>query len=917
MNHPRALLAATIRNETLGWTDAQRAALLHRLTREATRQAAATEYPSAGALACALDPTTVQTPALRVIDEAIERALRTRDARIAISMPPQEGKLVAHDTPVPTPSGWTTHGALRPGDLVMHPSGRPVRVIAVHPEAWATMRVHVDGCDHVDVHPLHEWVIHRNRSGVPRTVETRWLAAHAVSTGPGGRRGGRYLNHLPHREAFTLPDADLPVDPYTLGLWLGDGRATGAYIHHDPGDEYRYAYPVTSTWTHPDTGVVQDYLGGGFLHGLRTLGVLGNKHIPPAYLRASETQRRALLAGLIDSDGHIPHRGNQVCFDNTNPRLASDVAELIRTLGYRAGQHHPTAPGNGGCGTGGRPITGRRECWRVTFSPHDGIVPTRLPRYQGRIRSDATRRRIPITGIEQIEPTLGRCITVDSPDGLYLVGRTMIPTHNSMRVGVWGTLRALMLDPSRRIVLASYSDYLARATARQVRNIVREFGHGAQDPITGAPLPDRLGLSLADDKAAAGNWRLAGYGGGVYATGVGGSLTGTPADLMIIDDPLKGMTEADSRLERNKVTVWWESVAQTRLAPGAPVIVIMTRWHEADLVGHVLAQDAARPEGQRQWEVLNIPAVATPGVPDALGRPDGEAMESARRRTPEDFARIRRDVGERVWSALYLGRPTPAAGGLFSQDWFDRHRAPHGPESAAARIVSVDPAETGDRDEAGIVALTVTADGRAWVTDDRSGRMQSDEWARRAVLLALETRAGEIVFEAFTTGPTYERVIEQAWRRVRDEARILTTHGGDLAAATVAYAEREDAPANPLRALRDVENVPVPDQPDPPFRIHPWRARGDKTARAAGTRQAASTGRLRMIGTHPALESQAVSWLPGQSSPDRLDALVNGFERCMQLVGAEAQIAVPGAPQVGGEQRRSGIGGGFWNRPIG
>ncbi|AJE32533.1 terminase large subunit [Corynebacterium humireducens NBRC 106098 = DSM 45392] len=242
-----------------------------------------------------------------------------------------------------------------------------------------------------------------------------------------------------------------------------------------------------------------------------------------------------------------------------------------------------------------------------------------------------------------------------------------------------------MQDPDRRCVIASYSDYLARSTARQARNIIREHGHGATDPLTGASLPDKLGLSLADDKSAAGNWKLAGHRGGLYAVGVGGSLTGQPADVLVVDDPLKGMAEADSQVEREKVITWWESVAQTRLAPGAPVIIIQTRWHEADLVGHVLAQDKLRAEPL--WKVVNIPAVATPGVPDALNRPAGEAMDSARGRTPDDFARIRQDVGERVWSALYLGQPTPAGGGLFSQVDFNRHRAPTTGGTPAARIV--------------------------------------------------------------------------------------------------------------------------------------------------------------------------------------------------------------------------------------
>lgn len=480
------------------------------------------------------------------------------------------------------------------------------------------------------------------------------------------------------------------------------------------------------------------------------------------------------------------------------------------------------------------------------------------------------------------------------------------------RVGVWGSLRALVQNPDRRIVLSSYSEALARSTSRAARNIIRESGTGATDPLTGVALPDRLGLALAEDKSAAGNWKLAGHKGGMYAVGVGGSLTGQPADLLLIDDPLKGMAEADSRVERDKVITWWESVAQTRLAPGAPVIIIQTRWHEKDLAGHVLEQD--RIAGTSQWRVVNIPAISTPGIPDALGREPGVAMISARGRTQADFERIRRDVGERVWSALYLGTPTPTQGGLFSQEWFDRHRAPHLPNNVAARIVSIDPAETGHRDEAGVIGMAVSADGRAWVTDDRSGKMQSDQWARRAVLLALELRAGEVLFEAFTTGPTYERVLIGAWERIRDEARLLRNHGGDLTVAGPAYATQEGAPSNAVGALRDVQTLAVPDHTDPPFRIRPWRAKGDKTARAAGTRQAASVGRLRIVGTLPELESQAIAWQQGQSSPDRMDALVNGFERCMQLVGAEAQIATPAQVIA---NTPVGAPGGFWSSTVG
>ena len=456
----------------------------------------------------------------------------------------------------------------------------------------------------------------------------------------------------------------------------------------------------------------------------------------------------------------------------------------------------------------------------------------------------------------------------------------------STRLSVWGVLRAIVQDPERRVVVASYSESLARHHVRTARNIVRIAGSDAKDPITGARLPDRLGYALADDQSASASWKIAGHAGGCFAVGVGGSLTGKPAELLIIDDPIKGMAEADSTVEREKVITWWQSVAQTRLAPGAPVVIVQTRWHEQDLAGHLLSIDESRPEDEREWRVINIPAIATEGVPDALNRAPGEPLESTRGHTLDDWLRIREQVGPRVWSALYLGTPTPGEGGLFSQDWFDRYRLPRTPDNVAARIVSVDPAETGHGDEAGIIALSATADGRVAVTDDRSERLQSHEWARQAVLLALETGAGEVLFEAFTTGPTYERVIRQAWTEVRDAARA-----------------RDDGHDSAL----DLSGIAVPDQDDPPFVIKPWRAKGDKTARAAGTRQAASTGRLRMVGTHPKLETQAATWQQGQTSPDRLDALVNGFERCMQLVGSRSIIAVPVAPAEPAPRARRGF----------
>jgi hypothetical protein len=136
---------------------------------------------------------------------------------------------------------------------------------------------------------------------------------------------------------------------------------------------------------------------------------------------------------------------------------------------------------------------------------------------------------------------------------------------------------------------------------------------------------------------------------------------------MVIDDPIKDRREADSETYRQAVWDWWTDVASTRLAPGAPVVLILTRWHEDDLAGRLLAA-----EDGHLWKVLRIPAQADhdpeKGETDPLGREPGEFLESARGRTAAQWEAIKTRVGSRTWNALYQGRPTSAEGNMFKRD---------------------------------------------------------------------------------------------------------------------------------------------------------------------------------------------------------------------------------------------------------
>lgn len=196
--------------------------------------------------------------------------------------------------------------------------------------------------------------------------------------------------------------------------------------------------------------------------------------------------------------------------------------------------------------------------------------------------------------------------------------------------------------PRSSVIAASHTADLAAHFGRQVRALVTE--HGAA-----------LGYRLNPDNRAASRWQTSGRGD-YFATGVRGPIAGRRADLAIIDDPVKSLVDAESAVQRERLWDWYRSDLTTRLKPRARVVLIMTRWHEEDLAGRLLAQ------GESEWRTIKLPALAEPD--DPLGRAAGEPLwpEWEDR---EALERKRGAVGERVWAALYQQAPRPLQGALF------------------------------------------------------------------------------------------------------------------------------------------------------------------------------------------------------------------------------------------------------------
>lgn len=235
-----------------------------------------------------------------------------------------------------------------------------------------------------------------------------------------------------------------------------------------------------------------------------------------------------------------------------------------------------------------------------------------------------------------------------------------MPPRHSKSMTITETFPSYFIgrNPHKRVIATAYSEGLARKFGRLNRNKLVEFG------------ADIFGISMANDNSTATNWSVGDNVGGMVSTGIGGSITGEGADLLIIDDPIKNNAEAQSETIRNKIWDEWESTLSTRLHKGASVIVVMTRWHEDDIVGRLLERSPYN------WERIRMPAIAE-DEDDLLGREVGEAL-SKELGFDEDWATLKKqEVGSKTWNALYQQRPSASEGNIFKREWWQYYeRAP-------------------------------------------------------------------------------------------------------------------------------------------------------------------------------------------------------------------------------------------------
>lgn len=383
-------------------------------------------------------------------------------------------KMVRLDEPVPTPSGWQAHGDLRPGDWVFGPDGIPTKVAAISPvyTDGAAFEIGFDDGTTIQAGAEHLWTVERKtRRRIPGTHKIGagkrvYRETVTLSTAEIAKHDHQQDNRLaiPVNAPLVMPEAVLPIEPYVLGAWLGDGFSACGRIcgmDHDVfaqiqacGHELKHA-EINMTGRHPDYRL---FTVSGLSGLLKGLGLIGNKHIPVFYQRASVAQRLELLRGLMDTDGHCSTRSTAT-FVNKNERLAQGVYELATGLGLKPRLYEFHAD--------------HGTYWQVAFQAYQGMNPFRVARKAARVKAGARPNpRRYIVACRPIDPTPMRCIQVDRADGLYLVGQQMVTTHNSTIITFAGVIQEVLANPEITVGIFSHTRDIA---AKFLDQIKREF----------------------------------------------------------------------------------------------------------------------------------------------------------------------------------------------------------------------------------------------------------------------------------------------------------------------------------------------------------------------------------------------------------------------------------------------------------
>jgi phage terminase large subunit-like protein len=385
-----------------------------------------------------------------------------------VEIPRKNGKALCLDTPIPTTKGFTELRYLKEGDTIYSGDGAICNVVkkfdVINP--LKSYRIKFTNCDFIDCCEDHLWQIY-TKDDLKYNKPARVLPTKDLIDRIYQGKIRPELN-LSIKRAFDIDCEDkfLPIDPYLLGVWLGDGHSAGSRITvgKDEIDMMQYLSQYSSPTKNHSSYTFTIY---GLATALKNQGILNNKNIPEIYFGGSKLQRLELLRGLMDTDGCIGGKYNQAEFCNMNKNLSYGVWRLVCSFGWKAKIIKGRATLNGkDCGTK----------YRVLFNPDNDNNPFKLERKANKVPDKSTRRDefYKIVSIEQIENKPMQCIQVDSIDNTFLCGHGYIRTHNSTEAAGAALLAYTMDGESgAQIYAAATKKDQARIVFREAQNMVK------------------------------------------------------------------------------------------------------------------------------------------------------------------------------------------------------------------------------------------------------------------------------------------------------------------------------------------------------------------------------------------------------------------------------------------------------------
>lgn len=586
--------------------------------------------------------TDVEAPHIDKLSEELTALTLGEYERLCVAMPPRHK--LADSTPILTSNrGWTTHGDLKIGDYVYGLNGEPTKIIGISDKSNCNQLITFSNGSKILAHEEHLWTVSKRGNKNPLTITTSEIKKDYQYTEKNGKK--RYRYHLPFIKPIQYPKTELPLDPYFLGLWLGDGSSTKPCITHDPKDIEsieHIPYKISTICTHTETGVKTTYFSHqGIIKKIKELHLYNNKHIPRIYLEACVEDRLQLLAGLIDSDGSVDKNG-RVRFININKQLINDVFELCTGLGLYPYFHvRKKEDMNHYKRNSKYNIKSTHDAYVVGFQPKYSI-PTQIPRKK--INKTPTHRRLAITDITTVKGEQGKCIEIENPDGIYLAGKQLIPTHNSKSsmVTLAYPLWLIFQNPHLNILIVSNEASLAETFGIKLREYIKKYGA-------------YFGVHLSESKHSSTHLMFEdkkGLAGSIKLVGANGSITGRDADYIIIDDPYKGFEDITPTLLQKRID-WFDTIIEQRIESHTKLAILHTRWHSNDLQGYF------KKNRSEIYHFISFPAI----------KENGEQLWPEKY-TIEKLEKKRENIGERLFQSIFQQKPIDDSSNFFDLNKF-------------------------------------------------------------------------------------------------------------------------------------------------------------------------------------------------------------------------------------------------------